>query len=78
MLNWMLKKTKDPVRTQAADASVQPRADSRPTHGDGEPDSASAIDWDVALQAAAGDDTALLALARAGAPVAIRVAAERA
>lgn len=75
MLNWMLKKTKDPVRTQAADASVQPRADSRPTHGDGEPDSASAIDWDVALQAAAGDDTALLALARAGAPVAIRVAA---
>src|SRR4249919_2336785 len=78
MLNWILKKTKAPVGTPAADASLHPRPDSRSTHGDGEQDSASAIDWDVALQAAVDDDTALLALARAGAPVAVRVAAVRA
>ena len=78
MINWIRKKTKDPVAIPAADASLHPRSDSRPTHGEGEPDIAAAIDWDVALQAAVGDDAALLALARAGAPVAVRVAAVKA
>jgi DNA repair protein SbcC/Rad50 len=72
MLDWILKKNKDSVGDRSETIASDPEGDGRPA---AEVDSASTDDWDLKLQAAMGDDSALLALARLGAPVDVKVAA---
>src|SRR5258706_825921 len=62
MLDWMFKKNDAPGADAPADAAAQPAAP-------------EGTDWQLKLQAAIGDDDALLALAREGAPVDVKVAA---
>jgi DNA repair protein SbcC/Rad50 len=65
MLDWLLKKNKPPA---AAPETAVRSAPLPPPAPPGE-------DWPLKLQAAAGDDTALLALLRASAPVDVKMAA---
>ena len=65
MLDWLLKKNKPPAAVPAPAArSTAPATAAPPVE-----------DWPLKLQAAAGDDTALLALLRASAPVDVKMAA---
>ena len=73
MLDWMLKKNKVPLADRGEAAASDLEAGGHPVQA--EADTASAINWDQKLQAAMGDDTALLALARASAPIGVKVAA---
>jgi len=73
MLGWIFKKRTAPTDDKAAEPAPTARtavAD-RPRPAPAQAD----IDWPARLQAAAGDDAALLALARAGAPLATQQAA---
>ncbi|MEO5882874.1 MAG: hypothetical protein ABIQ06_10710, partial [Caldimonas sp.] len=71
MLDWMLKKHKVPPAERGEAAASDLEAGDHQADAD----TGSAITWDQKLQAAMGDDTALLALARAGAPIDVKVAA---
>ena len=73
MLDWIFKKNKAPVTDRPAGAMPAAPAAARPA-----PAAAAlrpATDWPQKLQAALGDDTALLALARENAPVDVKLAA---
>jgi hypothetical protein len=59
MLGWIFKKNDSPTPDVPAPPAAQP----------------AGIDWEASLRAAAGDDAALLALARAAAPVDTKLAA---
>src|SRR5258706_10445098 len=60
MLDWMFKKNDAPAADGPAQATPMTPEDT---------------DWQLRLQAAIGDDDALLVLARGGAPVDVKVAA---
>ncbi|MEO8804816.1 MAG: DUF349 domain-containing protein [Burkholderiaceae bacterium] len=66
MLDWIFKKDKPA-------AAAPPSAAARPAPAAAA--AAPAIDWPLKLQAASGDDTALLALLRESAPVDVKMAA---
>lgn len=72
MLDWIFKKNK---ARAAADrkTSSEPEAADRSAQVD--TPAPVAIDWQSKLQAAMGDDTTLLALAREGAPIDVKMAA---
>ena len=72
MLDWMLKKNKALGADRPEGTAPDLEAGARPVQVDSA--AASAIDWQLKLEAAMGDDTALLALAREGAPVDVKVA----
>src|SRR5664279_3580008 len=73
MRDWIFKKNKAPVGDRPEGTAPEPKAGGRPVQVQAA--TASAIAWQLKLQAALGDDTALLALAREGAPVDVKVAA---
>ncbi len=73
MLSWIFKKKEAAVAAPAANAATEPAAAGRSAQSiAGVP---SKIDWQLKLQEAMGDDTALLALAHAGAPLDVMQAA---
>ena len=72
MLDWILKKNKDSPADRPKSIASDPEGEG---HSAAEVDSAAIDDWDLKLQAAMGDDSALLALARLDAPVGVKVAA---
>jgi DNA repair protein SbcC/Rad50 len=77
MLGWIFKKNAAPAATRPAAAKAA--AASRPaSKAASEPAPAPAIDWPARLQSALGDDAALLALARSGAPLAMQETAVQA
>ncbi|HEX7441554.1 MAG TPA: DUF349 domain-containing protein, partial [Caldimonas sp.] len=73
MLDWMFKKNQTPVADRPEGTASELDAGAHPVQV--EAAAASVIDWQLKLQAATGDDTALLALAREGAPVDVMLAA---
>ncbi len=73
MLDRIFKKDKAAVADPPEGAAPEFEAGDRPAEI--EAAAASAIDWQRRLQAAIGDDTALLALAREGAPIDVKIAA---
>ncbi len=77
MLGWIFKKKAAPVGENAAASKPAVRAIPAARSAPATPEAASLpeIDWPAQLQAAHGDDAALLALARAGAPLAVQQAA---
>ncbi|MGZ5131061.1 MAG: DUF349 domain-containing protein [Caldimonas sp.] len=72
MLDW-IKKNKAPGSERAEGSAAEPPAGADAAQA--EADAVAAIDWEQRLRAAIGDDTALLGLAREGAPVDVKVAA---
>ena len=70
MLDWMFKKSKALGADRPEGTAPELGAGGRPVQIKAA--AASALDWQLRLQAAMGDDTALLALAREGAPVDVK------
>ena len=73
MLDRIFKKSKTPVADRPTSAVAVPAPAGLPMEV--EAAAPSAVDWPLKLQAAMGDDAALLALTREGAPVDVKVAA---
>lgn len=71
--DWVFRKYTPPVADEPAAAAPEAKASARPAPLD--VDAAPAIDWQPRLQAAMGDDDALLALTREGAPIDVKMAA---
>ena len=73
MLGRIFKKSKTPVADRPTSAVAAPAPAGLPMEVKAA--APSAVDWPLKLQAAMGDDNALLALTREGAPVDVKVAA---
>jgi hypothetical protein len=73
MLDWMFKKNKAAAADAAAGTAPNAGAEGRSAQASAAV--APAIDWQPRLQAAWGDDTALLAVLRDGAPIDVKMAA---
>lgn len=73
MLGRIFNKDRAAVGDQPEGAAPELEAGGSPAQVEAAP--VSAVDWQVRLQAAMGDDTALLALTREGAPVDVKMAA---
>ena len=72
MIDWLFRKKKVPSQPDAARPVRTPSPPDRATLSAAK---AAAADWEAALARAAGDDEALLALARGAAPVDVKLAA---
>ena len=75
MLDWIFKKNKATTADRPASPAAPTVTAARPAPAANAATAAAAADWPQKLQAALGDDTALLALARGNAPVDVRLAA---
>src|SRR5258705_8937856 len=73
MLNWIFKKNKAPATERPARAAAASASAGRAAQGPAV--APVVVDWQLKLQAAMGDDTALLALAGERAPVDVKLAA---
>lgn len=73
MLDWIFKKKNKPAVADRQAISAAKQAGDRTAQVDTA--APVVIDWQSKLQAAMGDDTALLALAREGAPINVKMAA---
>ncbi|MEO8523871.1 MAG: DUF349 domain-containing protein [Caldimonas sp.] len=71
--DWVFRKYTPPIADEPAAAAPEADARARPARRDA--DTAPAFDWQPQLQAAMGDDTALLALTREAAPIDVKMAA---